>query len=339
MIIRKLRLLIVQGRPQLLPVSMSVPLAGALTHGITPNGVTIITLLLIGACAHLAGFIFNDLMDFRLDRMVSTRQNSPLIRGEITPKTAFVFALLQFPLAIVAYRIVLQGTSIGLLTLLASIICSLIYNRWSKWGRLPRILPEVALALSIALLCMAGVFVASEEIQSAQVLFCGMVGLVLLFVNSIPSGIKDIATDAQFGATSFVLSTGSHVTDDGTLRLSWRLRLYTLVVQSIITGGTITLMLVYRAEGWILVIIPMLLMYAWLHVRQMLITTTLSQFKRNIPFLGGFYNYFAVFLIVWATLPALLKIPYLLLLLLVLSFPLIRAYTLWQKRYVPILEK
>lgn len=336
--IGKLRLLIQQGRPQLLPVSMSVPLAGALTQGTTPNGVHVITLLLIGASAHLAGFILNDLMDFRLDRMVSTRQNSPLIRGEISPKTAFLFAILQFPLAIFGYVVLLQGTPIGLVTLIASIMCSLIYNRWSKWGQLPRIFSEVALALSITFLCMAGVFVTTDQIQQIQVLFCGMVGLVLLFVNSIPSGIKDIATDDTYGAVSFVLSTGSRATDDGILLLSRRLRLYTIGVQTIITGGTIALMSHYQPQGWILIAIPLLLLYAWLHVRQMLLTTTLDQFKRNIPFLGGFYNYFAVFLMVWAWLPPILKIPYALLLLIVLSIPLIRAYTLWRARYSPVLE-
>ena len=336
--IHKLRLLIFQGRPQLLPVSMSVPLAGALIQGTTPNGMQIISLLWIGACAHLAGFIFNDLMDFRLDRMVSKRQNSPLIRGEITPKTAFIFAIMQFPLAVLAYVLVLQGTSIGLASLVASIICSLIYNRWSKWGRMPRILPEIALALSIALLCMSGVLVISTDIQEAQVFFCCMIGLVLLFVNSIPSGIKDIATDAEFGATSFVLSTGSYASDDGTLFFSRHLRLYTIALQSIITGGTLALMLIYHIQGGTMFIILLLLVYAWLHVRQMLLTTTLEAFHQNIPFLGGFYNYFAVFLIVWVSLPAIIKIPYLLLLLLVLSFPLTRAYTLWQRRYIPILE-
>jgi len=336
--IRKLGLLVAQGRPQLLPVSMSVPLAGALIHGKALSEFEIITLLFIGACAHLAGFIVNDLIDFQLDRTVSTRQSSPLIRGEITPTMATGFALLQFPLAIFVYVVLLQGTPAGIVTLLASIICSFIYNRWSKWGKIPRLIPEVALALSIALLCMTGAFAVSANIQATSMLFCSGIGFVLLFVNSIPSGIKDIDTDAKYGASSFVLSTGSYATDDGALFLSQRLRLYTVVLQGIITSSTIALMLIYRLQGWIVIIMVLLMVYAWLHIRQMLTTTTLAQFKRNIPFLGGFYNYFAIYLIVWTGLPNILKIMYILALLLIFSPPLTRAVTLWRTRYISIVD-
>ena len=336
--IRNLQLLVVQGRPQLLPVSMSVPFVGALIQGKTLSGLGILSLLLIGACAHLAGFILNDLKDLHLDRQVASRQNSPLIRGEISTKTATLFALLQFPLAIFIYIVLLQGIFYGLFTLLASILCSLIYNQWSKWGNIPRILPEVALALSIALLCLTGAFAVSSAIQQTQVLFCGILGFVLLFVNSVPSGIKDIATDAEFGANSFVLSTRSYVRDDGILILTRKLRLYTIALQVIITSGTIVLMVVYPVDSWIKVIMLLLMGYAWLHVRQMLMTKTLTEFRRNIPFLGGFYNYFAILFIVWAELPFLLKIVYVLAFLLTLSPPLIRAYTLWRGRYTPVLE-
>ena len=105
-------------------------------------------------------------------------------------------------------------------------LCSFIYNRCSKWGSIPRIIPEIALALSITLLCLTGTFVVSADLQAMHILFGAVIGVVLLFVNSIPSGIKDIDTDAIYGARSFVLSTGSYATDDGTLFLSRRLRLY-----------------------------------------------------------------------------------------------------------------
>jgi 4-hydroxybenzoate polyprenyltransferase len=337
--IQKLGLLIAQGRPQLLPVSMSVPLAGALIQGAILSGFEVIILLFIGACAHLAGFIINDLMDFQLDRTVSIRQNSPLIRGEISVKMAKGFALLQFPLAIFGYVILLQGTSIGLLTLITSIACSFIYNRWSKWGQIPRIIPEVALALSIALLCMTGAFSVSTNVEPMQILFFAVIGLVLLFVNSIPSGIKDINTDADYGANSFVLSTGSYAEDDGTLFLSQKLRLYTIGLQGLITSGILILIVRHRLHGWMALLIIVLLVYAWLHIRQMLTTNTLAQFKRNIPFLGGFYNYFAIYLIVWTGLPNIVKIIFVLSLLLIFSPPITRTIALWRRRYVSILDK
>lgn len=336
--IRQLRLLVAQGRPQLLPVSMSVPLAGALIQEVTLGGFEIFILLFIGACAHLGGFLVNDLMDFQLDRTVSTRQNSPLIRETISLRSATIFAFLQFPLAIFCYIIFLHGTPFGIASLIASMLCSFIYNRWSKWGNIPRIIPELALALSITLLCLTGTFAVSADLHATHILFCAVMGVVLLFVNSIPSGIKDIDTDADYGANSFVLSTGSYATDDGTLFMSRRLRLYTIALQCIISTNTIALMLMVGIQGWLVMIMLVLMVYAVLHVRQMLTTNTLAQFKRNIPFLGGFYNYFALYLIVWDGLPLLLKLLYSLALLLILSPPLRRAYALWRRRYVSVLD-
>ncbi len=325
-------------RPAMLPLSVSVPIAGALTLFHPLSFSEFIGLGFVGVFAHFFGFTLNDIIDFRLDSTVPTRRRSPLVAGKVSQLQAWIFAVLQIPLAFLTYAVLLNGTVAGTVVLAVSIGVSMVYNLWSKWGRLPRLLPEIALAVSIGLLCLSGTLLKSDIVLPRTLAFCGSVSLVLLLVNSVPSGLKDLQTDAAFGARSFVMSTSSYVDDSGRLVVSRALTVYSFALQSLIAVSVLLLIALFQ-PGWLIVFLAVLLiLYASLHLRQILTARTPAELRRAVPFLGGFYNYFAVSLFVFAGLPAIIQVIYALLLLRFISRPWRIAFGQWRNRYHVVLD-
>lgn len=316
----------------MLPLSLSVPIVGVLSLRMTIAWSDFLALAGIGTCAHFFGFILNDLMDLHLDRNHPFRQRSPLVRGEVKTWQAWLFALAQIPLAYLLYRVILSAGWDGFLWLIASVTLSIIYNLFSKWRWLPRILAELSLAGSITCLALAGAWVFATLPPPDTWLFCLSLGVVLLLVNSVPSGLKDIQFDKLFGARSFVLSTGSTVSQEGDLILNDFLRRYAFIIQALIIFLLIALALIYTIHLPAVLLLIVLQWYANLQLWQILHLTHVDQFQQRMLFLGGYYNYLSLLVIVWAYLPPLIQIATALVILRLLSIPLMQARQLWTSR-------
>src|SRR5690606_1323219 len=104
------------------------------------------------------------------------------------------------------YIFMLADSRAGLGFLWLSIGLSLVYNLGSKWGPMPRFVVELALALSVGALCLAGGLSVAATFSQAGLVFTGTLTLVLLLLNSVPSGLKDLKTDYEFQARSFVIA-------------------------------------------------------------------------------------------------------------------------------------
>lgn len=332
-----LRHLILLSRIGMLPLSLSVPIIGALSLRQTLSLSQLLALAGIGMSAHFFGFVLNDLIDYRLDQNNPYRQGSLLVTGEVKHWQAWGFVLIQIPIAMGLYVSVLQGHANGFIGLGFSVGLSVVYNLFSKWRWLPRILAEFALALSVTLLGISGALAIRGTLPPDALLYCGTLGIVLLLVNSVPSGLKDIQYDQQFGARSFVLATGSSVTVDGNLLLTPFLRRYMISLQLVIVTLTILLGFLYQT-GWVAwVLILVLEVYASLHILRILRIRHVDEFRRVILFLGGFYNYFALVMLIWWYLPLLAKVAVGLAMLQLLSIPFRRAWSLYRQRNKTIL--
>ena len=312
---------------------MSVPLLGAFSAGVQASGLELAGLALIGLCAHCFGFSLNDLIDLPFDRQAPYRQTSALIAGLISRNAGWAFVLLQVPLAIGIYAL-LGGRALGIGALCTSIALSVVYNLWSKRGRIPRILPELALAASISLLCLAGALLQPGQPGVISILFASELGLVLLLLNSVASGMKDLKTDQATGARSFVLSTRSGMLDEDQMQLSPTLRAYCLVLQGMIWLGSFSLVILLQ-PGWLITVLVIALsLFGALHLRMLLFMKSFSALRQAMPLLNGFYNYTALALLVSGGMPLWLFWIYGLFAAWLLSIPLRASVRVWRKRQV-----
>ncbi len=333
-----LKKLILLSRIGMLPLSLSVPIIGALSLRQSLSVIDLLALGGIGICAHFFGFVLNDLMDYQLDKESPYRQKSPLVSGAVKPIQASLFVVVQVPLAIILYVWVLQGNRAGLALLGLSVSLSVIYNLFSKWRWLPRILAELALATSVTLLGLSGALVYQQMLPTDTVIYCGVLGLVLLLVNSVPSGLKDIQYDSQFGARSFVLTTGTTVSADGNLTVSPLLKCYMVVLQVMITIAAIGLAIVYGIGllAWMMLIV--LQVFAGLHTLRLMNLRHVGEFKDVFLFLGGFYNYLALVIHIWAYLPFVLQVILTMIMVRLLAIPFLRAWGVYRGRYKHIIH-
>lgn len=319
------------GRLGMSPLTISVPILGALAAGQLLSGNQALGLGLVGLTAHLFGFGLNDLIDAPLDRTVATRSQHPLATGQLSRSVAWIFVLIQLPLCLSIYA-VLSASTAGFILLLLSAAGSVTYNLWSKWGRLPRLLPELALAASIALLCLAGGLL-NGSLPGAAVVYALALGLVLLLLNSVASGLKDLKTDAEFGARSFILATGSGMLDADKLYISPDLRRYSAGVQILILGSLMFLLSLYPLSLLNALVVLLLGSYAALHLRMLLAVRSFQALRGSLPLLNGYYNYGALVVLLIEALPTWLQVLAGLYVMLLLTTPLRLSITMWRKGY------
>jgi 4-hydroxybenzoate polyprenyltransferase len=321
------------GRIGMAPLTMSVPVLGGLSlTGPLPNH-HLWGLALLGLCAHFFGFAFNDIIDYPLDRQAPGRQRSPLVSGQFSLKQAWGFTLVQVPAALVLYHLVAPGNYPGLGWLWLSIGLSIIYNLGSKWGRAPRFVAELALALSIGALCLAGALSTGPSLPWRSQVFILTLSLLMLLLNSVPSGLKDIKTDLAFGARSFVIAAGASITTTDKLMISKRLWVYSFSLQLLILAGLSYLVYLYQVPWWIGLGASLLWLYSGLNLRMILALPTFSLLHRSLPLLSGYYNYFALSLFVISAMPLYLQLVYSLSIGGLLLLPWYLGFYVWRKRY------
>jgi 4-hydroxybenzoate polyprenyltransferase len=310
--------LVAVARPGMSPLTISVPILGALVTGTDARA--FLVLGVIGLCAHLFGFGLNDLIDLPVDRTVAARLRHPLVAGSVKRRDVLVFISIQIPCALILYLFVLRGSFAGVCSLLAAITLSVVYNLYSKRGNLFALAAEISLAASIGFLCLAGSL--TGEISTDSALFALALALVLLLLNSVPSGLKDIKTDLQAGAYSFVASVGTCVEPDDRLHIPVVVKRYSAVLQIAITLLIIVLLARMQGEPLLIIFTLVLCLYSALHLRYLLSAKTFSKVRASLPLLNGYYNYLAVCLCLFPLMPNWMQAVYLLLIAGVLSIPL-----------------
>lgn len=317
------------------PLTVSVPVLGALAARHPLGGNDALALALLGLCAHVFGFAANDLIDQPVDHLNPDRRNHPLHTGAISSRWGWLLALIPVPLAFAIYRFWLDGDVTGMALLAASVALSLVYNRWSKRGRLPRLLSELSLAASVGLLALSGGLLYSGGLSISALFFSIGLALVLLLVNSLAGGLKDLKTDQAAGATSFVLAAGCRMLGDDELVIAPRVRVYGATVQLAIWLCLAILIGLLNPDWWLIILIALLGMYGGLHLRLLLAMRSFDQLRQALPLLGGYFNYCALALTVMAWMPLILKIGYGVLAVLLLMVPLRAAIRIWQAHYSP----
>jgi 4-hydroxybenzoate polyprenyltransferase len=336
---KKIANLLHLGRVGMLPLTTSVPILGALTLCRRLAFGDIMSLGTIGTCAHLFGFVLNDIIDHPIDRSTPYHNKHPLVTGHISFREAWVFSLVQVPVAFGIYWVFLNRSFLASLCMLSSIVLSIVYNAWSKRGHLPHFFPELALSLSVGSLGLFGSATQAGNLPPKSIAFASTLTLILLLLNSIPSGLKDLRTDQDFGAKSFCIAAGCKIIDNDYMLIPLRIWIYASVVQGLIILCFVVLMKLFDLSLFAIVLVGVLVVCSTLHLRMVLASSSFLALRKSFPILNGFYNYLALCAIVIVWMPISIQIIYGFLMARVLFIPLHLSYRMWRNHYYLLIQK
>jgi len=213
------------------------------------------------------------------------------------------------------------------------IITSVVYNLWSKQGKVSRFSAELSLAISIGFLCYFGVSTQTTTLSLQSALLSLTLALLLLLLNSVPSGLKDIKTDESFKVESFVIASGCQMVGDDGIFIPKKVWWFAFSLQFIIVLSFVILGSLYRPSTLVIISIGVLLLLSTLHLRSILAISSFKALQRSSPILNGFYNYMALCAFVFLWMPTFIKLVYVVLTTIVLLLPLRLAYHMLRHRY------
>jgi 4-hydroxybenzoate polyprenyltransferase len=202
-------------RIQTAGVTATVPVYGAVAAALSlgrdveaalqPVGI-LAPLLVIGALAHLFGFVHNEIADLSVDAKAATRRRKPLPAAEVSVRRAW--GLASFGLAgglAVALGLALVTSPLVFVLAVLSAGLAFAYNVRGKafaGG-------DLLLAASIAAFVLLGAAAVGGQaalLGSAVLGVALLAGLVLFFNNAFEGGFKDHESDEMGGKRTLVLA-------------------------------------------------------------------------------------------------------------------------------------
>jgi len=176
------------------------------------NILSLLILFLIGFLGHTFGFVFNDIIDYKIDKSSKEISDRPLISGSISLKNAWIFALaciiLAFVIAVsVAYT---SSNYFPLIILALSALCIILYDLISK--KFPFM--DMLVALGIFFFILYGASTQVQQFSDITLLawfICILGSIQVLFMQIVAGGLKDIENDYQSGAKTAAVALGVRV--------------------------------------------------------------------------------------------------------------------------------
>jgi 4-hydroxybenzoate polyprenyltransferase len=171
-----------------------------------PTDAVIPFLLLLGLCAHVFGFVHNEIADRQVDAKAGTRSPKPLPAGEVSLRGAWAIAgaALAGGIAIAALLSSYGGPIVLVLAAL-SIALAVVYNTKGK----EIVGGDAFLAASIAFFVMMGGAALAGIAGALSFSVLGVTGvgaLILFFNNAFEGGFKDHVSDKEGGKRTLVLA-------------------------------------------------------------------------------------------------------------------------------------
>jgi 4-hydroxybenzoate polyprenyltransferase len=184
------------------------------------NLVFLFLLFLVGFFGHTYGFVFNDIMDYKIDKYSKEISDRPLISGTISMKKAWVFAFASMAVAFIVALSIAATTGIfyPVVILIVSAFFITLYDLTSK--KFP--FTDVFVALGIFFLILYGAATVGRnfyEITNVAWIVCMLGSIQVLFMQIVAGGMKDIENDFKKGANTLAIRMGVRITD-GKLKVS-----------------------------------------------------------------------------------------------------------------------
>ncbi len=164
-------------------------------------------LFVIGSFAHIYGFVINDVIDFKVDRLSQDLSARPLVKGSITRRRAAFFAVFcmigSFVLSLIFYTEPFRYLLLFIILLVAYFFAT-IYDVASK--KYPGMDLFVTAAIFFLILFGAST-IGTPTILAYVVALIG--SLQVLFMNMINGAIKDIDHDEEGSANTIAIRLGA----------------------------------------------------------------------------------------------------------------------------------
>ena len=189
------------------------PVLGALSMW-TISEVTLFQLFVlfcIGCFSHVYGFVINDLVDIKVDKLSNELFARPLVSGSISRKKATIFAvacmIASFVLSILFYKELVSYILLISILIFAYTLAT-IYNFASK--KYPGMDFFVAGAIFFLILFGAATVSINQLFSNPLIWIVALIGaLQVLFMNMINGAIKDIDHDAKGLANTLAIKLGA----------------------------------------------------------------------------------------------------------------------------------
>jgi 4-hydroxybenzoate polyprenyltransferase len=187
------------------------PVLGALAmwNEGTLTPLKLVILFIIGGLAHSYGFVLNDVIDIKVDKLSKDLIARPLVRGSITRKRAVFFAVFcmigSFLLSLVFFSELRSYIFLFLILLLAYFFAT-VYDIASK--KYPGM--DLFLAGAVFFLILFGASTIGTPTTLAYIVAL-IGGLQVLFMNMINGAIKDIDHDKEGSANTIAIRLGANI--------------------------------------------------------------------------------------------------------------------------------
>ena len=222
------------------PLSIGAPVIGALAQNAVLPFWQILVLGVIGFCAHVYGFVLNDVADMELDSKNPVHQGKPLLNGFMTRRSALLVACGQVPLSLVLGTALPHSSFLSAALLLGSVGLAGLYNLYGKKFRTWTIAADAALGASVGLMVVWGALVTGGTASSLPISLGVYLCLQVALVNMLMS-LKDLQYDLMFGAHTSAIWLRVRLDAQGRPVMSKAMRCYSLILEiasTLLLGGT-----------------------------------------------------------------------------------------------------
>jgi len=186
----------------------------------------LLLLLVIGCLVHVFTFVQNDYYDIVVDTQSIYVAQRPLVSAQITRKKAqliyFISLLILLVLSIFFFSLLSLGS------LILSLICITIYNKFSK--RTPGM--EYILGLGVFFIALFGAFTVEDPISMFAVLLSLFAFFQWLFSVGISANLKDVEFDSQLKIKTTPTLFGTYV-HKKELMIPLAFKIYAIVIKLI----------------------------------------------------------------------------------------------------------
>lgn len=179
--------------------TLFVPLMSAATVSPKelPQCSTLLVIILVAWGFHMTFYGTNDVTDYELDKILGRKDDHPLVRGEMSRRTALIITVLHTASVFVIE--ILSGTTIQLIILLF-IACAgvIIYDVFSKKNSFPPLTDAIE-SIGFIALSLYGADKAGD-INALSIILAITFGVFLNFITGSFLGIVDLHGDMKGGA-------------------------------------------------------------------------------------------------------------------------------------------
>jgi 4-hydroxybenzoate polyprenyltransferase len=182
--------------------------------------VVLLLLFLVGFLGHTFGFVFNDIIDYNIDKSSKEISDRPLISGTISLRNAWIFAgtCMVFAFLIAIYLAVSTQRFFPILILVVSAFFIALYDLISK--KFP--FTDIFVSLGVFFLILYGASTVVNTLSQLTTLtwfVCILGAIQVFYMQVISGGMKDIENDYHRGGRTLAIQMGGRITE-GKLHVS-----------------------------------------------------------------------------------------------------------------------